>query len=59
MSKGKEYNEGIKKNICIKITGKLYFSIIFKFNYNMINDFTLIVNLFLKRFNTHIKPRII
>ena len=33
MSKGKEYIEAIKKNICIKISGKLYFSIIFKFNY--------------------------
>ena len=32
MSKGKEYNEAIKKNICIKITGKLYFGIIFKFD---------------------------
>ncbi len=33
MSKGKEYNGVIKKNICIKIAGKLYFGIIFKYNY--------------------------
>ena len=33
MSKGKEYNKAIKKNICIKVASKLYFSIIFKFNY--------------------------